>query len=455
MRSTYKYIISILVVIGVAVPFAVKSSTDRVIQSEKQSMLANGVELNISKQSGFLTTTREYKLKIINGKEFRDYLLVKFIQNNPDYKDISRLVKQNSEQDIGAVLDGTTFSGTLKTSNLLLASPLIELSLVKLSDEIMSSIKREKEIYDTVKPMLDEKMITFYITLDSHQKVSKIVMKDIDKKINNSTQAINFKLLNHSLELEINEASSGVYKLGKESIGTDDFLFEMNGLDYKFYALTKFDNITFLHVDSIKFKENKSSAQIGDIDVKNSIKILNDKTITVDSDYSIEDIAINAQEKLKLDEFTFAMNITDLNRDGLISASRAYNTLVFNAQNATNKEIQLLRSSVQKILNQGLKADIKSSFSKLLLDKTDLGDMDFELDAKIKPNSYTFDTPELMNALSLKGSFTISQKSINRALQANSTFERFTRFGKQKGKKVVFEYELKDGQLLINDKKIF
>lgn len=455
MKSIYKYIIGILVVIGVAVPFMVKNSVDKVIESEKQNMLENGVELSISNEGGFITSTRDYELKITNGKEFRDYLLIKFIQNNPNYKGISELVKHSSEEDIRPVLDGMTFSGTIKTSNLLLTAPVVELSLVKFSDEIMSGMAESKEFYDAAKLMLDEKMITFYITLDSNQKVSKIVMKDIDKKLDNQGETINFKLQDHSLELDIDKDLAGVYKLGKQSIKTDDFLFEMNGVKYKFDYLNQLNSIVSLHVDSVEFKEDNSLTKIGNIDIKGSTKIVKDKTISVVSDYSLEDIKINAEDELKLDEFRFAIDISDLDKDGIIGASKAYNTLSFDTQNATEEDVQVLTDSLQKILNRGLKLDIKSSFSKLVSDKTNLGDMDFVLDAKIKPNTYSFNIPEILNALFVKGSFVLSQKGINRVLQTNGDLEEFTKLGKKKGKKVVFDYELKDGKLFINDKQVF
>lgn len=454
MKKIYLYIVVFLVVGVMAMPLVVKNQVNTQIETEKQTLISNGVELVILKEEGYISTIRDYELKIVDGKKFRDYIFAQLVKQNPYYKDLAILMKENSNKDIRAALDGTTFNGTIKNSNLLLEAPLIELSLVKFSDELMENLDKDKKVADVIKPILDEKIFTFFITLDENQNLSKVVMKDIDKTINENGEDINFKLKGHKLTLDIKDAIKGVYNIDTQSVTAKKFSMQTKGINYSFDYLAQFDNKALLHVDSFELKERKSTFKIGNIDIKSAIHEMNSDALNLDISYSIQDLYFKEQEIGKLDNFTLDLDLSKLNKEGVVAASDAYNKITFKTTNITKEDIKSLTDSLQSILNKGFNTDIKSSLSGLSINKKTIEKIDLILNAKLKENTFNLNDSAMINALVINGSITLNQNNVDDILKLDRSLKKFIKLGKKEADKLVFNYEFKQGSLFLNGTKL-
>ena len=451
MKSIYLYIIGILVVGAAAMPFFVKKQVDTKIQSEKQSLAASGVTFEILNEEGYISSTREFELKITNGKKFRDYALTKFAEKNPNYRSLTEMLQKNSEKDIRPALDGTAFTGTIKNSNLLLSAPLIELSLIKLSDEIMSHINNDTEVSKVIISMLDEKMFTFYITLDSNEKISQILMKDIDKNIENNGKTVKFKLEGHELNLDITESLAGSYKVDKQLIKADEFYMQTKGVKYSFDYLTKFENSTALHVDNFELKKDNVVLKIGNIDITNDRKTVENNTLKIDAKCTVKDIFFLEKESLELNSFTFEFSISELNKQSVVLASESYNKLVLNTNQTAQKD---LMAAMTKVLNKGFKSTIESSLSGLIFQNKTFKNIDLILNLQVKSNTYDINGFDMIKALELNGTITLNEESLKQMVILDKRLERFAKLGKKDDNNMVFDYEFKQESLYINGTKI-
>jgi len=454
MKKLLLSIVGLLIVGAIALPLVIKNQVESQIEVNKQSLLKNGMELNIIKEDGYISTTRDYTLKIINGKKFRDYILEKFIQIDPNYKVFIELMQKNTKKNIRIALDGTTFSGTIKNSNLLLFPTKIELSLVKLSAKIMSGLKPNDKVSDNIKLMLNEKKITFFITLDSNQNVSQIIMKDIDEDIKDKGKVVNFKLKGHKLDLDITKSLKGSYTIDTQSVKSDRFEMQTKGINYTFDYLTQFQNDASIHVDSFSVLERKNSFKVGNIDIGTNVKDADNKTLKINVNYKIKDVYFKEKMTAKLDSFVLNLDIFDLDKEGLVSVNEAYSKIALNSTSLTQKDIEALTNGVQKILNSGIKAQINSSISNLIFKKTNLNKIDFKMNMMLNPNTNTLKGFQMIQAVEIDGSVTMNKSDVQELLKLDRSLERFAKLGKKDGDNVVFNYEFKKGSLYLNGNKL-
>ena len=322
----------------------------------------------------------------MDAKKLRDSIVERILKQNPNYIGPIDFLKQVSKGDIRLALDGTTFKGTIKNSNLLLKSSEIELALVKLSDEFMKNINSNKDTFDAIQSMLDEKLITFFISLDSNQKISQIAMKDIDKTIVDRNNSINVKVEDHKLKLDTTESLIGTYAIGKYIIKAKELSFEMKNLNYKFDYLTQFDNNGVLNIDSFMFQESSESAalKIGNINIENSTQSIENNLLDASTTYSLKDLYFESptMQKLELESFTFKLDVLGVDKDGIIEIDRIYSKF---SPHDSNAQIELLMQTAQKILNSGFKTDIEAELSGLVFQEKTFKTVNLVLNADLNP----------------------------------------------------------------------
>ena len=450
MKSIYKYILALLVVGVLVMPFVVKNEVNKHIDSAKKSLTANGVELTIVSEKGYISSTREIELKVTNGKLFRDYIVTKLTIDNIAYKALLRFIKQGSNKEAKEAFNGMTFKGTIKNSNLLLNKPVIELSLVKLSDKIISLAEENKKASDIILPIIAEKMITFYVTLDSNQNISQIIMKDINKNIKIDGENINFQLVDNKLKLDLAENLVANYSLGKQFIKSDDFSILTSGLTYKFEYLNKFNTSDTLHIDNFEVINDSFTLKIGNSDLSSSIAETDKKTLNINSSCNMKDISFNGYGQIKLKKFTYTVNLSGLDRNWVDKAGNSYKIGFFRRTMVSQETVNAL----QKILNIGFKLNVKTVLNSLSFMGVHLDKVDFLLNAELKENTYDISDRGMINALLLNGSITMNKESLKELVSLERSLEKFSKLAKKDGDKRIFNYNLKNGKIFLNGTKL-
>jgi hypothetical protein len=452
MKKIFLYIITLVVVAIALVPLYTKKQVDMQIQNEKQILKESGIELNIINQKGYISSYREFELKIINGKKFRNSIFSKITYNNPNYKNLINLMTKKSDKDIRSALDGMTFTGNLQNSNLYLSPPTIELSLIKLSNKAMLSLNKNKDLLKFITSSLKEKLITFYITLDSNQKITKIIMKDIDKNIDDKGNNINVKLINHKLSFDNKKSLNGIYTLEEQSLKAKDFFLITKGIEYKFDYINQFENSGNFHIDSLEITQKKGMFKVGSIDIINSIKN-SDKTLNGHVKYNIKDVYFDKRDKLELDNIDFELTFNNLDKNNTVEASSAYNDLVF-SRPVKKETIDKLTNALEKILNKGFNIDIKTSINGLGFKNMLFNNADFILALQVNKNNFKLKSRDIIKAFSIQGKLTFDKQNIKDLMKLNSKFKKLVKLGKRIGDKIVFNYKFENGDLFINGEKI-
>ncbi|RLA76201.1 MAG: hypothetical protein DRG78_19465, partial [Epsilonproteobacteria bacterium] len=167
--------------------------------------------------------------------------------------------------------------------------------------------------------------------------------------------------------------------------------------------------------------------------------------------YSVKDVYYKEREKFELDALVFSIAVFGVDKDAIVDASNAYNEITFQPK---QNSIKVLTDSLQKILNRGFKVDVIASLSGLSSSKMTLDNSDFILNLNVEPNKYTIKSNDIINAVLIEGKLTLDEKNINDIVKMDKSLARFAKLGKKDGSKMVFNYEFKQGILLINGNKL-
>ena len=279
-------------------------------------------------------------------------------------------------------------------------------------------------------------------------------MKDIDKDIEDNGKTINFKLEGHELNLDITESLAGNYKVDKQSIKADKFYMQTKGVKYTFDYLTQFENRIDLHVDNFELEEDNVVFKVGNIDIKSDIKTADNNALKLDAKYTVKDIYFLERESLELDNFTFELGISELDKQSIVMASESYNKLALNANQTTQNDIEVLMEAMTNILNKGFKSTIETSLSGLIFQNKTFKNIDLILNLQVKANTYDINGFDMIKALVLNGTLTLNEDSLKEMVKLDRSLERFAKLGKKEGNNMVFNYEFKQESLYVNGTKI-
>ncbi|WP_024955768.1 DUF945 family protein [Sulfurospirillum arcachonense] len=471
MKSIYMYVVGILVIVGIGVtPVVMKQQVNKTVEKQKQTMLKNGLKLTILKEEGYLKSTRDFELEVVNAKQFRDYVFSKIPTTNPTVQQLITMYTKESEKDIRPALDGFLFKGSIKNSNLLPEDIKVEMSLVKLSTKMMQEINKNKKIADLIKPLLDEKILTFFVTLDAKEKVKEIVMKDIEKSIKIENEIIDIVLKGHKLVLNNSEKIVGVYSFDTQSLKTKDYYITLNGLNYKFNYLSDFNNAGSFHLGNITIKNGlgvrKPSFNLKSFDMASTVKTI-DNILNADINYDIKGIDFTTREKFMLDAMNLKINIDGLNKDDVLTLSNAYSNIYTNAfirgytqssktknSTLTQKDMKIYTDSIQKIINQGFDGTIDVSINGVHFAKVGLKNIDLSLKCNVEKNSYTIHDMNLVNALHVNGAISMNEEDLKTLSLLNRQVKQFSNLAQKEADRVVFNLKFEQGKMFINGKKL-
>lgn len=468
MKSIYLYIVGLLVVVGVvSIPLVVKQKVDDSIKSEKQILLTKGLELTLTKEEGYLESMREFDLKVVNAKQFRDFLFDELVKMNSASKNVTEVFKKLSEREIRPAIDGTLFKGFIKNSNLLPGDLNIEFYLARLSDVAMNEVAKDKKLAGFMTPLLNKKTITFLVILDSDQNVKEISMRDIDHTIDDKRQVINFKLKDNKLNINSAERLSGVYTLGEQAFKTSkkgtnkSFLVQTEGVNYKFDYLNQYDNEARFSLDNLLIEDKQynrdSSFTMGHMSIESMIKPVDDTMLEANVGYSLSAINLNDQNKFKLDAMDFKLNFKGIDKKGVITFAEGYNKILLASQisgQMSNNETQNIAVGLKKIINSGFNMNVESSLEGLSFEEISLGNIDLSIEGQLKENTYNMSASAAMNALKINGVLTMDEGDLKNLSKLNLKINDLALLAKKDGDKVVFNFEVKEGHIVLNGTKL-
>ncbi len=471
MKSRYWYIIGVFLVIGVAIaPVIVKQNFLKKIEKQKKVFLNHGLKLTIIDERGYLESIVSFNLDIINGKKFRDYILDKPYFNDSTFSEFAKLIKRKSEQNIRPALDGTTFNGVIKYSNSLLKKTTIRLSLIRLSDELMKDVYKNKEAANLILPLLSNKVLTFFVTLNNNQRDAEIRMKNIDQALKlKNKETIDFKFIGGKLKIDDSKRLIGKYALDNQLFKIHEksksLIFQTKGLKYKFDYLNQFDSKGSIHIDSFDFKGEKYSKttifKFANLDIKSSIKTLKDDTLPIDISYVLNDIYFKNQIKeFELKRASINIGVSGINKQDLLDYSSTYNAMILSGKKRTKNNMHTLMTAFSKIINKGLKANVGFSLSKLKIQRFMLNDISLSLKSTLVNNTadlgninkYTI--RKLSKAMLVNGVLTMDKKDFELISSLNIKLSKIAKLAKIQGDKAIFNIEFKQDSLFINKTKL-
>lgn len=453
-----KILISLVVasVIGLG---SVPLITGNTIKSELQKSVKeisnktiSGVSITLSEPSGYLSTEAKGEVIIKDGIFFLNYL----VDNVPNKEVKHRLNKLISTMDysvkkaISSVINGSKIKFDINIDNIS-GKTQLKGNLVKLSDEIMSELKRNASRKDSAKQVLafiEDGKLGFEL-LDDTLKINDINEKFIDDRV-----TTNFLLKGTSLKptsSKIDEISFDLSERNeKGNINIKDI-----GFEYDIKSIS--DYTTSFSLKSLNFEADGNKANINNINFSSSANQNNEK-VDLKSSVTLADGEIVekkysgvSQYKIKDAKISFNMNID----------SKGYELLddldpTLNDRQMERKLLEALDAVAKnepkinlKLETQGVSIENingKGSLEALLQMGKNLGIDDIQ--RKIRYNK--------KEALSLLNGSSIKIKLDNNAAKnVDPLLGRANVQMKSSGDMKELEISVKDGSIFANDKVVF
>ncbi len=452
------YIIILVVLLSIAIMPIVGNKIAQDKLNESITLLeSKGIEIKKSlSDSGYLKTTKHYKILLKDSKVFLDYL---GSTSNPQYSNFSKIY-----------LDGASIGIDLTYSNFPFASTLkIDIYILSFSEEIMSLLeKNEKEFYTKLNKFLKDKKMFYHIKYDLSTNKFNGFMKDIDANfILKDNSSITYISSDINFEGEGNLLNPNNIKLNAKEI-----LLRLSGKDGEF----EFSLKNFLSTRSLKSKNSfESSVSIDDLSMRLNSTLRKEISVNMSkirtelsSSYKNTKLELSMQNSFD----NFSIKSKNLNAE----LSNFNNDLVLKNINKAKYEklIQILSTvksnyktnkaqvedSILEFIASGLIIDMKDISVKSLIlnnEKFDGFSIRSRIDIK-KDNDFRYkmnnDKEALLKNIDLNSSIKIS-KSIFNQISKDAPIVLFTKsYAKEEQENLVYNILFSNTLLEINGKKI-
>lgn len=466
MKKSFYIGFVVVIAIVLAIPFFVKQKLETSLQEHQKNMQEYGIDVKIIGIEGYFNSKTNLEYKITDGKKFFNFLLDKAQKFDPNVEIYTKTLKAQMSNLATPVFSGVTFEALLNSSNLLPSDYDMSLSLVKFSDEAMLEIQSDKEVQDLILPILNEKMLTLFIKMDTNAKIKSIQMKDITLA---KQDEFDIKILKNKLDLDYDKGINGTYTIGKQLYKSQTsqnrlFSLEMDNLTYVFNYISQFNSKANISIENIALVEKKysrlSSFRIQKLGVDTKVSSPNNINLDAYTGYSLKGINIQDRKmNYTLDEANLKISLSNLLKDDLLALSNAYrDVLLQNDRFLRQEATKIMLEKFVKIVNNGLKSTLDLSIKGSQFQNIIFKDIALNVDATIPKNEFNLEDKqsfkEALDMISVKGSLSMEKSDAEAILMLDKSLQKLVDLAVERQGKLYFDIEVKNSQLFINSNKI-
>lgn len=443
------FIVALAPVVG---NYIIESKLDENIKN----LSLNGLEIKKQdSKSGYLNTSRHYEFIVKDSKEFREYLSAVSNKQVSPYADL--------------FFKDSVIGVDLEYSNVpVLRSTSIDIYPVSLSEETMDKIEKENSSFaEFVKQFLEEKSLMYHVDYDIVTKNFEGYIKDIKETYSQDTnQKMEFELSDSTFTGNGNLISpkfltSQTKKMRvyfEDSMDKFDFNFEDLLVSSSFESTTSYSSNIDLKSMNIDMKGKYQKDSNINIEGLNFgfASSTDGKKAKFFSKSSFEKLYIDAKkESLYIKKFNFDSTLNNIDKDSY----EELNNLLRSGANFDSSSVNYkMQKLVQEMFLRGFTLDIKDiSVENIRVDdKKDLGTSFVKANIKLPKNivKNTINPTELADNIGIDMLIDISKPMFEILIRTTPVLALSQSFAKDQGSSLVFDVKVKDGSIIVNDKKV-
>lgn len=458
-------VLGVVVVAALAVPFYMQTKLKGELTQTQALLANNGVKIDNLVISGYFTSKVSMNYIITDGAKLKDFLFERVQQIDPSFQTLFPMNDDQTNEIINQMLNGTTFEGQMVISNLFPANSHIVVSLVKFSDEGMKEIEKDQELSDFLLPLLEKKMFTFIMDVDTDKRVKSIQIKDIKLA---QTGKFDIQLLDNVLQLNYDKGINGTYTLGKQLYDISDsrrpLHVEIGKTLYTFEYLNQLNSKADISINNIIMNTQKfgtsSNLTVGNFAIKSKVGTKEDTKLNALAQYEIKDVTFqDKRANFTLGNTKLSINLEDLYKDNIQTLSDAYrNMLLQTDRYARRVATKDFAKAMQEFLNYGFRMKIDFSMNQASFNKDFmLNDIKGNLELKLAKNNLNLNQQRftaLLNFFDASGKVSMDVKDADMLKKFNIRFAKIIDLGLQEGDKKVYNIDFQNQNFYINNTKI-
>lgn len=458
-------VLGVVVVAALAVPFYMQTKLKGKLTQTQALLANNGVKIDNLVISGYFTSKVSMNYIITDGAKLKDFLFERVQQIDPSFQTLFPMNDDQTNEIINQMLNGTTFEGQMVISNLFPANSHIVVSLVKFSDEGMKEIEKDQELSDFLLPLLEKKMFTFIMDVDTDKRVKSIQIKDIKLA---QTGKFDIQLLDNVLQLNYDKGINGTYTLGKQLYDISDsrrpLHVEIGKTLYTFEYLNQLNSKADISINNIIMNTQKfgtsSNLTVGNFAIKSKVGTKEDTKLNALAQYEIKDVTFqDKRANFTLGNTKLSINLEDLYKDNIQTLSDAYrNMLLQTDRYARRVATKDFAKAMQEFLNYGFRMKIDFSMNQASFNKDFmLNDIKGNLELKLAKNNLNLNQQRftaLLNFFDASGKVSMDVKDADMLKKFNIRFAKIIDLGLQEGDKKVYNIDFQNQNFYINNTKI-
>lgn len=454
-------ILIILLIVGF---FTSKTISDNAIKKGINNLENYGIECKITKDSGLFTQTREFDLKIVDGKKFITNSLDAYGDTFKQFKSmIASLNKKINNEKVSKTFENFLFKGFIANSNI---NPFADVDV----NLYLAEVKNQDDFLP--KQLIDKKLINFDMIVSKSGNLKSLTMKDIDERFSDNGEGLDTKIIGFHIK---NRSSSDLIMgdMDIKNIGLttmknskNTFSANLDDLNYNIEYKDQFNNKGTFSFENLSIGDGKKehidfgkSFIYGDIVSKGDKLDLSVKTgitnIQADLgstqgglkksnlDIKISDLDLNVYKK-----------INELNMEMVTKSMDAKTPEELDeVSRLDEKSFELLK----ELASKGLKANIKFDIQDFNASIVDLKHIDLVANFTLKPtDKATLSTPASIKSIDLTADLTMTKEDYEVIKKgAPQNFAKIAgQFVNIKGDKAILNLIVKDGNVSVNGKQI-
>lgn len=455
----------IFVVVIVAVPIVVKNQFEQNLNILVQDVEKYGIKTSITKSEGYFNSKILLESKILDGVKFTNTILDKLVEIEPNYILFANTMKSATKNSANNAFNGITIESTLTASYLTSSDIKITLSLIKFSDAVIKELEKKKALRDFLKPILDEKMLTVFLTLDNQKRVKTARLNDLKLKVDNE---LDIQILENNLILDYGDRIKGTMSIGsqlyKNIQNYKTFILSFGDIVYTFDYLNKFNSKANISINNFKIEKiRKSRKDILDVklfEMDSTVSTNTEQNLDAFISYVLQDLTLkNNGVKVTLADLKFDVDIKNISKQEVLSLNESYQKLLWQTNQSQKREIQHeMLQKVNNLLNKGLGVQIGISLNSIKLSDKELKDIDINFDVKLEKNDLQLGDRNFENnlaqVLDFNAQITMLQSDSKVLQSINRRFKQFSSFAKKELNKEIYDIDLQGTNIYINNKKL-
>lgn len=342
-KIKYFAIASAVVAAVAATPLAISYSIDGEVEKNRLFLEKNGFKQEMLKKQGYLQSTRDFTLEVVDAVKVRDYLLDMLVAKNEQYKLFAQSMKEIDPSEMNSAFNGLKFRGQMKHSNL-----LPEESTISLIWDRLPHTLNNKEVNTIFEPLLTKGVMALDITLDTRQKIKHVAMRDIKEKIKIEDVLLDINTMGHTLALGEDAGKvKGRVGVAKQSLQARSEAFivgsDMENFVYDFTFKDDLNNQGSLTLEKYRFElaeiQNQIEVSFANLKATSTVEEKSDK-LQLKADYTFDNIVfVNGIDDFKLQNFLTSFTLNGLNGTRIKKLQKAYNAYMLGSGTPSDEEL--------------------------------------------------------------------------------------------------------------------